>query len=192
MYERESGNTLADGIYSSLTPLIRAADGLTLCQVCSFAKLEPSTIQNWIKRGFVPHPQRKRYGERHLARVMLINALRESLQIDRVGELMSYINGNADDTSDDIISEVGLYELFNSLVDRALESHTPPDRVGDMVREAISGSIADSSVRERMIPAMTVMVSAGVAGAYKREADRLFTELFEQDKLQKQQEENNG
>ena len=178
MYERDTGTAVAEAGYSSLTPLIRAADGLTLCQVCALTGLEPSTVQNWIKRGFVPHPQRKRYGERHLARIMLINALRESLQIDRVGELMSRINGNADDTADDIIGEAELYELFNTAVSSALASRTPPDRVGEAVASAVEGAISDSSSAERIIPALTVMVSAGVAGAYKREADRLYTELF--------------
>ena len=51
-------------------PLIRATDGLTLSQVCTLSGLEPSTIQNWIKRGYVPHPVGKKYRERHLARIL--------------------------------------------------------------------------------------------------------------------------
>ena len=98
-------------------PLIQAADGLTLSQVCALSRLEPSTIQNWIKRGYVPHPVGKKYRERHLARILLIAHLRESMPIERVGELLSYINGDTDDESDDIITEEALYDLFLDIAD---------------------------------------------------------------------------
>ena len=37
------------------------AGGLTLSQVSSITGLESYTIQNWVKRGFLPPPQNKRY-----------------------------------------------------------------------------------------------------------------------------------
>ena len=37
------------------------AGGLTLSQVSSITGLEPYAIQNWVKRGFLAPPQRKRY-----------------------------------------------------------------------------------------------------------------------------------
>ena len=104
--------------FARYLPLIRAADGLTLAQVCSLTSLEPTTIQNWIKRGFVPHPVSKKYRERHIARIMLIASLRECMLIERVGALMTYINGNADDEADDIISDVALYDVFCRVVRR--------------------------------------------------------------------------
>ena len=81
----------AGGMFSIFRPLIRATDGLTLGQVCAITGLEPSTVQNWVKRGFVPHPVRKKYHERQLARILLISALRESMQIDRIGEITASI-----------------------------------------------------------------------------------------------------
>ncbi|MBQ4239093.1 MAG: DUF1836 domain-containing protein, partial [Ruminococcus sp.] len=93
------------GRISDFLPLIRATDGLTLGQVCSISSLEQTTIQNWIKRGYVPHPVSKKYSERHLARILLIAELRECMAIDRVGAMLAYVNGDADDESDDIITE---------------------------------------------------------------------------------------
>ena len=113
--------------FAELGLLIRAADGLSLAQICSLTGLEPSTVQNWIKRGFVPHPERKRYGERHVARILLIDALRECLLIERVGELMQWINGNADDTSDDLITEQALYDLFTAAVASMRDIYVPPE-----------------------------------------------------------------
>lgn len=174
------GVTEAHGDFAQLIPLIRAADGLTLGQVCAMTALEPSTIQNWIKRGFVPHPEHKRYGERHVARILLIDALRECLLIERVGELMRYINGDADDTDDDVITEEALYDLFNAVAASVSDPHTPPELVGEKVAGIVYDAVADTAARERIVPAMTVMVNAYIAGRYKREADRLYADLLDQ------------
>lgn len=162
--------------------LIRAADGLSLAQVCSLTGLEPSTVQNWIKRGFIPHPERKRYRERHVARIMLIDALRDCLLIERVGELMEYINGNVDDMSDDVITEEALYDLFNAAVAGLRDLYVPPELVGEKVAGIVAGRISDESARGRIIPALTVMVNAYIASMYKREADRMYTLLIKNDK----------
>ena len=49
---------LSDGesVLQKFRSLIRATDGLTLGQVCNLTGLEQSTVQNWVKRGFVAHP----------------------------------------------------------------------------------------------------------------------------------------
>ena len=100
------------GMFSVFRPMIQATDGLTLRQVCSITGLEPSTIQNWIKRGFVSHPVEKKYRERQLARILLISALRDCMKIDSIGELLTIVNGDTEDTSDDIISEEQLYDYL--------------------------------------------------------------------------------
>ena len=165
--------------FSELTPLIKAADGLSLAQVCAVTGLEPSTIQNWIKRGFVPRPERKRYTERHVARVMLIDALRDCLLIERVGELTAYINGNVDDTSDDVISEEALYDLFNAAAASVRGQYISPSLIEEKVAAVVCDSVSDSSSRERIIPALSIMVNAYIAGRYKREADRLFARYID-------------
>ena len=43
--------------FGVLHPSIRATNGLTLAQVCTITGLEQSTIQNWIKRGWVAIPK---------------------------------------------------------------------------------------------------------------------------------------
>lgn len=170
----------AGSAFAAVLPLIRAADGLTLGQVCSLTGLEPTTIQNWIKRGFVPHPDAKKYGERHLARVMLINDLRECMQIDRVGALMTYINGNADDESDDIISDVALYEIFGRVVGDG--NGVPPthEAIRERAEEALKDYVPPSPERERLKEALTVMAFACIASQYKKEADRLYMDIFKE------------
>lgn len=161
------------GRIADYLPLIQATDGLTLSQICSLSKLESSTIQNWIKRGYVPNPIFKKYRERHLARILLISALRESMQIDRVGALLRYINGDTDDESDDIITEEALYDLFCEITEQ-LEQHYPaPDKIGEIVKEYVA-AIVDKQASEKLANALNVMARAYMANLYKREADALF------------------
>ena len=78
-----------DGMFAMFRPLIQATGGLSLRQVCSVTGLEASTIQNWIKRGFVSHPAEKKYRERQLARILLISALRGCMKIESIGALLA-------------------------------------------------------------------------------------------------------
>lgn len=50
---------VAGGMFSVFRPMITATDGLTLGQVSALTGLEYSTVQNWVKRGFVAHPVQK-------------------------------------------------------------------------------------------------------------------------------------
>ena len=131
-----STDNKTQGRIAKYSALIQAADGLTLGQVCALSELEPTTVQNWIKRGFVPHPVRKKYYQRHLARILLIAQLRESMQIDRVGELLGYVNGNADDETDDLLPEEDLYDIFYRSCSGLDRQKTSPDEVPELVRRA--------------------------------------------------------
>ena len=46
------------------------AGGLTLSQVASITGLEPYTVQNWVKRKFLPAPVNKRYNMEQLCRLI--------------------------------------------------------------------------------------------------------------------------
>ena len=58
------------------------AGGLTLSQVASVTGLEPYTVQNWVKRGFLSPPQKKRYTLEQLCRLININLLRGILPLE--------------------------------------------------------------------------------------------------------------
>ena len=79
--------------------------GLMLSQVAQFTGLEPYTIQNWVKRGFLSSPKNKKYSRRQLSRILIINMLRDALPLDAICRLLSYINGQLDQESDDIIDD---------------------------------------------------------------------------------------
>lgn len=172
----DNPNVKRRGRIADYIPLIQAADGLTLGQVCSLSALEPTTVQNWIKRGYVPHPVAKKYHERHLARILLIAQLRESMPIDRVGELLSYINGDADDESDDIITEEALYDLFLDIAEKLERSFPKPDGVEEVVRSVLKDAAIAAGSRDKLTHALCVMAFTHMANIFKEQADSLFNE----------------
>jgi NADH:ubiquinone oxidoreductase subunit C len=56
----------ADELFSSLF----VTGGLVLSQVCQITGLEPYTVQNWVKRGFLTPPVKKKYNRRQLSEPM--------------------------------------------------------------------------------------------------------------------------
>lgn len=103
-----------------LFPVFAVTNGLTLAQVTEITGLEPSTIQNWVKRGWVANPKGKRYSEQQMLRIILINILRGSMKLEQIADLMTYINGNVEDEGDDIISERELLTMLEHTIRRCV------------------------------------------------------------------------
>lgn len=101
-----------------LSPFFEMTNGLTLSQVTEITGLESSTIQNWVKRGWVAKPVAKRYGEQQILRIILINILRGSMKLDHIAGLMAYINGKVEEQSDDLISELELLNMLERILRR--------------------------------------------------------------------------
>ena len=66
------------------------AGGLTLSQVSGIAGLEPYTVQNWVKRGFLQPPRGKRYDMEQVCRILNINLLKGALTLEQGCQLISY------------------------------------------------------------------------------------------------------
>lgn len=171
------GGAIRAGMFALLRPMIAATNGLTLAQVCAITGLESSTVQNWVKREFVAHPENKKYYERHLARILIISMLRDSMKIDDVGELMRMINGDATDESDDLIPEPELYDCLCEII-----SAGTPDQSEDEMRSLICAAIGHYHTRgdeakERLTVAMMVMVSAYYSSVFKKNAESYMNRL---------------
>ncbi len=168
-------NTDGD-VFAIFSQMIQAAGGLTLAQVCSITGLETSTVQNWVKRGFVANPIKKRYYDRQLARILIINALRDCMQIDQAVALLRYLNGDVEDERDDAISEARLYDYFCAVTrDLSLERGISHDRIALNIKEAIKdfdGNHTDSA--NNLYRTLEIMCYAYASALYKREADLRF------------------
>ncbi|MBR2591255.1 MAG: DUF1836 domain-containing protein [Clostridia bacterium] len=165
-------------MFDKFIPLIKATNGLTLSQVCAITGLEPSTIQNWVKRGFVARPVQKKYHERQLARILLISSLRDAMKIDSIGELMALVNGSADDESDDIIPEERMYDYFCMAITKAESGIPAVEEIPSLVRQTLADyAPPHPGAADRLADALCVMVYAYCCAHYKKEADALFEQM---------------
>ncbi len=146
--------------------MIEMAGGITLGQICTITNLETHMIQNWVKRGYIPRPVNKKYYTKHLSRILLINALRECMRIEDIGQLMVLINGDVDDESDDIISEEDLYKTFSKIVYR-LDDYRDIEKI---IEESISED-------ERLQKCMKIMVYAYASSQMAVKANELLDEF---------------
>ncbi len=168
--------TEADKVEERFSSLFLAG-GMVLSQVANITGLEPYTVQNWVKRGFLPPPENKRYSLRQLCRIININMLRASLPLEKVGVLLSYVNGRLDDTADDIIDDAKLYFLFVRLAARARQLDDPA-----LWQQAMDAALADyrepvPGARERVEKALQVMMTAWVAAQMRQQAENQLVKL---------------
>lgn len=173
-------SSLSGGAFELFEPMLAATGGLSLSQVCTITGLEGSTIQNWVKRGLVAKPIDKKYFERQLARILLINSLRDCMQLDRIKALLKYLNGLVDDESDDIIREAVLYDYLCVIIGdidiaKGISYTTVQKRVLEIIKD-YKGPFDDS--KHKLCKGLTLMVMAYASGQLKAQADMLYNELM--------------
>ncbi len=173
-------NKAVDDCYSVIAPLFAVTKGLTLSQVCDLTGLESSTIQNWVKRGWVKSPENKKYGEAQVIRIILINTMRSSMELQQITYLLEYINGKVDDTSDDILSDSELYNVLCRIVYKS-ENISSTDTVA--LDNLISGSLGgvhlkDEKSKEKLVLALRAMALAIISGRMRELALTAYNNLL--------------
>ena len=169
---------LEKGASKQLFNSIFTAGGLTLSQVCIMTGLEPYLIQNWVKRGFLTSPKRRMYSQNQFARIIIINMLRESLQIDKICELICITAKTLNDERDDIISDD---ELYHKYIDMIAENNIDIND-GPSV-EAAANRTADEIASEFPISQkeisgiLQVMIYAHFSAILRRNAQEIFESL---------------
>lgn len=153
------------------------AGGIVLSQVASVTGLEPYTVQNWVKRGFLPSPENRRYSQDQLCRIIHINMLKSALPLETICSLLEYINGKLDEDADDIIDDSALYFLFVKLAARAKQLDDPA-----AWENALETLLADYSepvpgARGRIEKALRIMLTAWIAVRMRQAAEKLIEEL---------------
>lgn len=171
-----------DEVFSSMF----LAGDLLLGQVAGISGLEPYTVQNWVKRGLLSPPQRKRYTQRQLCRILNINMLKGVLPMERICGMLSYINGHLDDESDDIIDDSQLYFMFVRLAARARELQHRKDR-----EDLLEIYLADykepvPGAKERVRAVLNIMLTAWLAARMQQAAETML------DQLETEKENENG
>ena len=149
--------------------------GMVLSQISGITGLEPYIIQNWVKRGFLSPPEKKRYSLQQLCRIITVNMLKSVLPMERVCGLLGYINGQLDDTSDDMIDDAELYFLFVRLAARVRELDQDRDSLLEKALEDYKEPV--SGAKERVKKVLRIMLTAWLAARMRQEAEQMLTEL---------------
>ena len=154
-----------------------ALGGLTLSQVCSLTGLESYTVQNWVKRGFLPSPVHKRYDMEQVCRLLNMNILRGTMPLEKIISLMSYLNGNLADEGDDLVDDTLLYFLFVKLAARARYIGGSESWDEALIHATEDYQEPTLGAREKLIKVLKVMLTVWVANQLKAQAEEMIAQL---------------
>lgn len=153
--------------------------GIMLSQVSAITGLETHDVQNWVKRGFLPPPENKRYNLNQLCRIININMLKNVLSMEQICGLLGYINGDLEDASDDLIDDSQLYFMFVGMAAhyRTMQNSAGRDEVLDAqltaYRETAPGA------KERVKKVLQIMLTAWAANQLRSAAMKMMAQLEE-------------
>lgn len=162
-----------------LTGIFAGTSSLMLSQIREMTGLDASALQNWVKRGWVSPPQNRRYNIDQVARILIINMIREAFQLEKIASLLAYVNGSVNDRSDDIIPESKLYEYICTVkeqykgrdVNETVALKACIDEVTKDYVEVMQGA------GERLRIALEIIIIAVSSVQLKKQADRLLGEI---------------
>ena len=170
--QRENADRV-DGLFQSLF----LAGGLSLSQVSKITGLEPYTIQNWVKRGFLTPPEHKRYTMHQLCRIININMLKAALSLGQICGLLSYVNGDLSDESDDLIDDATLYFLFVRLAADHRRMNTPEGRDAYLSQLLSEQTQLTPDAKARVAKVLTIMLTAWAASQLRLSAEVMVKDL---------------
>ena len=171
----------ADDAFSVLDPIFAVSGGgLLLSQITEMTGLSPTTVQNWVKRGWVSKPVNKKYGRLQVARILLINLLRPAMQLEKIVTLLRYINGSVDDRADDIIPEDRLYRIICSAYGKlekmkSIDHESIITLIGAQL-EGYEGPVPDA--KKRLTDALTLVLLNIAAAMLMQQADILYQRIL--------------
>lgn len=151
--------------------------GIVLSQVSRITGLEPYTVQNWVKRGFLPSPEHKRYNMNQLCRIILINMLKSVLPMEKITGLISYVNGQLDNTADDIIDDAKMYFLFVRLAAQVRELKSPEEFEKSIQKQLSTYQEPVPGAKQRVAAVLRIMLTAWSAAALQKRAEDMLQSL---------------
>ena len=168
--QKGASRILFDGIF--------ATGGITLSQVSVMTGLEPYMIQNWVKRGFVSSPKKRVYTKQQFARIIIINMLKETLQIDRICSLIETISDVIDDTSDHLKGDDDLYHFYVDMIADSNININDEQTIEEAARNATEVVIEkEVNAKQTLVKILKIMLYAHTAALLKNSANEIFSTL---------------
>ncbi len=154
-------------------------DGIMLSQIKEISGIDGTTLQNWVKRGWIGSTVNKKYSKNQLARILIINMMRDSMHLEEIDYLLKYINGTINCEEDDIIPESRLYGYICRITDsfsggESMNMNALKALVHDSVSEYIEKV---PGAKKRLENALAIIVTAYYAALVKTQSMLLLSEL---------------
>ena len=165
-----------------LNKIFFISDGIMFNQIKQITGLDVSTIQNWVRRGWVPNPVNKRYGKDTVARILVIIMLKKTMSLEKIDALLKYNNGTIGDVSDDIIPESKLYDYICRIIDKLTPGNeSDPSLENDTLVKTIEECISDyeeryTGAKKRLVKALEIIVVSYYAVLLADYAEKCFDE----------------
>ncbi len=155
------------------------SEGVMLTQIRDISGIDSSTLQNWTKRGWVANSHLKKYDIDQVAHILIINMLRSCMQLDKIAFLIQYINGDVEDTSDDIVRDSELYDYICRTLEYMKDGQNEVEGL-DLLIEKVTKEYVEpvAGGRTRLNAALKVIVVAYCASMLKHSADELMADLI--------------
>ena len=164
--QKGCSRTLFEGIF--------APGGITLSQVSNMTGLEPYLIQNWVKRKFLSRPVKKLYSKEQFARIIIINMLRESMQLESICSLVKIIGGDVDNENDDFIKDDELYHRYVDMISQMNVDVSNRENVLKTAQNGAEGFESDiPGSKDRLARILQIMLYAHMASELRDSANEL-------------------
>lgn len=158
-------------------------NGLIMRQLNEITGITVPAIQNWVARGFISHPEQKRYSKNSVARIFIINALRQTMNLDDIKKLLVFVNGKVDDKSDDIIEESELYAYFCEIVFDEKFSFNSVEQLIDRVIANYSEKIGGA--KQKLKTALEIICINHLSATLQNRSNALMQTISQQNFLNK-------
>jgi len=162
-----------------LNKIFYISNGIMLQQIREISGVDGSTLQNWVKRGWVGTTINKKYSKEQLARLLIINMLRDSMLLERIDYLMKYINGSFNNQADKIILESELYDYVCSIIDKVMnQDKTTNEQLRNYIRECTEDYVERiSGAKKRLHSALEIIVITYYATIIQKHSESLFIRI---------------
>ena len=158
-----------------LNSVFYISDGIMLSYIREITGIGGTTLQNWVQRGWVLNPKNKLYSKEQLARILIINMVRDTMQLSKISYLLEYINGDVENTCDDIISESKLYDYICRAI---AESNLGKGDLDDIIANVTADyNECFPGAASRLKKAIKIIMLSYKATAYKNLADAELKEI---------------
>ena len=161
MDKKEMGNVTG---LAFLDKIFYIQNGIMLAQIRDISGIDGSTLQNWVKRGWTGNAVNKKYTKDQLSRILLINMMRQSLQLEKIDFVLHYINGEIDNKDDDIIPECKLYDYVCTIIETAEKNdkatYTPEELCACIKTVTADYSEVFPGAKERLHKVLEIIITA--------------------------------